>query len=50
MTDEDVDSFLFVAAHDFGRVTKGQPVETQVYEAWYSAQIWQRVSDAPLQT
>ena len=48
LTDDDVDVLLFAACHDFGRVAKGQPVEAQVFEAWYLAQYGRKVSEAPL--
>lgn len=47
-TDADTDAVLFVACHDFSRVAKGQPVELQVYEAWWFATAYGRVTDAPL--
>ena len=40
---------LFIACHDFIRVAKGQPVELQVYEAWWFATAYANVSEAPLQ-
>lgn len=48
LTEADADTLLFVAANDFGRVAKGQPIELQVYECWWLAQLWRRVSDAPI--
>jgi hypothetical protein len=48
LTDADVEMLLFVAAHDFYRIAKGQPIEAQVFEAWHLARHWKRVSDAPL--
>jgi hypothetical protein len=44
------DHILFVACHDFIRVAKGQPVELQVYEAWWFATAYANVSDAPLRS
>jgi hypothetical protein len=44
----DSDAVLFIACHDFLRVTKGQPVELQVFEAWWFATAYPRVSNAPL--
>jgi hypothetical protein len=44
----DVDILLFVACHDFGRVTGGKPIELQVYEAWWFAQAFDKVHEAPL--
>jgi hypothetical protein len=47
--DEDhADLVLFIACHDFHRVAKGQPIELQVYEAWHLAQVFKKVSEAPL--
>ncbi len=34
--EDEVDGILFVACHDFGRITKGMPVHAQVYEAFGS--------------
>ena len=36
-SEEEVESVLFTAAHDFGRLCGGKPVEAQVFEAWYLA-------------
>jgi hypothetical protein len=47
-TETDADPILFVACHDFSRIAKGQPVELQVYEAWWFAITYARVTDAPL--
>jgi hypothetical protein len=47
-SDSDVDHILMMACHDFGRITKGMPVEAQIYEAWAVALAFARVSDAPL--
>jgi hypothetical protein len=47
-SDQDTDLILFIACHDFHRVAKGQPIELQVFEAWYFATAFKRVSDAPL--
>src|SRR5262249_61709939 len=47
-TEADADLVLYMACHDFHRVAKGQPVELQVFEAWWLAQVFKRVSDAPL--
>jgi hypothetical protein len=47
LEDADVDNLLFVACHDFGRVTGGKPIELQVYEAWWFAQF-KKVGDAGL--
>jgi hypothetical protein len=44
----DVDTVLFIACHDFGRVTGGKPIELQVYEAWWFAQAFKKVGDAGL--
>lgn len=47
-TERDTDLVLYIACHDFHRVTKGQPVELQVFEAWHLATSFKRVSAAPL--
>jgi hypothetical protein len=47
-TERDTDLVLYIACHDFHRVAKGQPVELQVFEAWYFATGFERVNDAPL--
>jgi hypothetical protein len=47
-TDQSADDVLFVACNDFGRVAEGAPIEAQVFEAWYLAQAFARVSDVPL--
>jgi hypothetical protein len=47
-TEQDTDLVLYVASHDFHRVAKGQPVELQVFEAWYFATAFEKVSAAPL--
>jgi hypothetical protein len=47
-TERDTDLVLYVACHQFHRVAKGQPVELQVFEAWYFATAFERVSAAPL--
>lgn len=47
-TENDVDTLLFVACHDLLRVTKGQPIEAQVFEAWWFAISWSKVAQAPL--
>jgi hypothetical protein len=44
----DTDIVLYVACRDFHRVAKGQPVELQVFVAWYLATAFERVSAAPL--
>jgi hypothetical protein len=44
----DTDSILFIACHDFLRVAKGQPIEMQVFEAWWFATAHVKVSEAPL--
>jgi hypothetical protein len=46
--EQDADLVLYIACHDFHRVAKGQPIELQVYEAWHLAQVFERVSEAPL--
>jgi hypothetical protein len=47
-TEKDADVVLVVACIDFGRVAKGKPVELQVYEAWWFAQAFEKVTKAPL--
>jgi hypothetical protein len=47
-SETDADSILFIACHDFLRIAKGQPIEMQVFEAWWFATAHVRVSDAPL--
>jgi hypothetical protein len=49
-SDADVDAVLFIACHDFLRIAKGQPVELQVFEAWWLATAHARVSEAPLRS
>jgi hypothetical protein len=46
-TEVDADPVLFVACHDFSRIAKGQPIELQVYEAWWFATTYNRIADAP---
>ena len=46
--EDEVDWLLLMACHDFGRVTRGMPVEAQIFEAWAHVVYWKRVSDAPL--
>ncbi len=48
LTENDVDNLLFVACHDLLRVAKGQPIEAQVFEAWWLAISWPKVAQAPL--
>ena len=48
LAENDVEVMLFLACHDFGRVTDGMPIEVQVFEAWAYAATIKRVSDAPL--
>jgi hypothetical protein len=43
-SDLDNDAILFLACHDFGRVTGGMPVEAQVFEPWYFATKVKKVS------
>src|SRR5262249_36797086 len=47
-TERDAYILLFVACHDFGRIAKGQPIEAQVFEAWWFAQAFEKVREAPL--
>jgi hypothetical protein len=44
----ELDHILFMACHDFGRVTGGMPVEASVFEAWWVSSRGERVMDAPL--
>ena len=46
--ENEVDHVLMVACDDFGRITKGMPIEAQVYQAWCAALAFARVSEAPL--
>jgi hypothetical protein len=46
-SEQDVEVVLQVACHDFFRIAKGLPIELQVYEAWYYARAYDKVSDAP---
>jgi hypothetical protein len=46
-TETDVDNVLFIACRDFYRVSKGEPIELQVYEAWWFARAFNKVSDVP---
>jgi hypothetical protein len=48
--ESDVDLVLFIACHDFHRIAGGQAIELQVFEAWWLAQVHEKVSDAPLRT
>jgi hypothetical protein len=34
-SDDSNDAVLFVATHDFGRLTGGMPIEMQVFETWF---------------
>ena len=36
-SDYENDHILLVAGHDFGRLTRGMPIECQVFESWYLA-------------
>lgn len=47
LRENDVEIALYLACHDFGRVTGGMPIEAQVYEAWVYAAATERVSDLP---
>jgi hypothetical protein len=40
--EEEVDHVLWIACHDFGRVTGGMQIQAQVYEAWLFAKIVKR--------
>jgi hypothetical protein len=42
-----LDVVLFIACHDFGRITGGMPVCAQVYEAFFWAQVFPRIQQAP---
>jgi hypothetical protein len=46
--EDEVDGILFIACHDFGRITRGMPVHAQVYEAFFLAQSYKHVSKLPL--
>lgn len=43
-SDAENDLVLFIASHDFGRVTGGMPIEAQVFEAWFFATAIKKVS------
>jgi hypothetical protein len=47
-SEDEADSVIAMACHDFGRVTGGMPVEAQVFEVWIYALAFERVHDAPL--
>jgi len=36
-SEQEAEAVVFTAAHDFGRLTGGKPIEAQVFEAWYLA-------------
>jgi len=42
-----VEVALELACNDFARVTRGMPVEAQVYEAWVNAVTFEHISDVP---
>jgi hypothetical protein len=47
-SEDEVDSVLAMACHDFGRVTGGMPIEAQIFEVWIYALAFKRVHDAPV--
>ena len=47
-SEHEVDSVLAMACQDFGRITRGMPIEAQIFELWIYALSFARVSDAPL--
>ena len=46
--EDEVDGILFIACHDFGRITGGMPVHAQVYELFFLAQSYKHVSKLSL--
>jgi hypothetical protein len=46
--EDEVDGILFIACHDFGRITGGLPVHGQVYEAFWLAKSYPAASKLPL--
>jgi len=45
--EDQLETVLFIACHDFGRIAGGMPVQAQVYEAYYWAQVFPRIQNAP---
>jgi hypothetical protein len=45
--EEQLEVVLFIACHDFGRIAGGMPIEAQVYEAFFWAQVFPRIQNAP---
>jgi hypothetical protein len=48
--ENEADAVLFIACHDFARIAGGQPIEMQVFEAWWFATAYAKVSTAPLRS
>jgi len=46
--EDEVDGILFIACHDFGRITGGLPVHGQVYEGFWLAMTYRAASKLPL--
>jgi hypothetical protein len=46
-SDSEGDIVLFIGCHDFLRVAKGQPIELQVFEAWWFATAHAKVELSP---
>jgi hypothetical protein len=47
-SEDEPDTVLAMACHDFGRITGGMPVEAQILQVWIYALAYERVQDAPL--
>ena len=45
---QDAEMILYIGCHDFHRIANGLPIELQVYQPWYFAVAFPRVSKAPL--
>jgi hypothetical protein len=47
-TVKDAEMVLYIGCHDFHRIANGLPIELQVYQPWYFAVAFPKVSKAPL--
>ena len=45
---QDAEMILYIGCHDFHRIANGLPIELQVYQPWYFAVAFPKVSKAPL--
>jgi len=45
--EDQLETVLFIACHDFARIAGGMPVQAQVYEAFFWAQVFPRIQNAP---